>query len=155
MIRSLLLVLLFLPACTSITKSGRLTEYALGTATPYQAEIELGKSRLADWLRVLTPKKRAALERTPLVAVQTYVLAAGEVPRLARRIGGGRNVEAVGVMSSSSRDASSALVKFVIIYDSKNQQMLGEEGYLIVDDPGKSGLGSFGGYDAVYIGTGN
>ena len=64
-------------------------EYSFMTAKPYRMEVERGQQRLAKYLSRLNPKRRALLDQTPLVAVQVYVLNAGEVPGLTWRMGKG------------------------------------------------------------------
>ena len=64
-------------------------DYSFMTAKPYRVEVARGQQRLAKFLSRLNPKRRALLDQTPYVAVQVYVLTAGEVPGLTWRMGKG------------------------------------------------------------------
>jgi hypothetical protein len=127
-------------------------EYSFMTAKPYRMEVERGQQRLAKYLSRLNPKRRALLDQTPLVAVQVYVLNAGEVPGLTWRMG-------TGSVSSTQfgqdpHSGTNVQVKFLLIYDSRTQQLVGEEGVLVTDTPNINTVGMFEGQHAVYIGTG-
>ena len=128
-------------------------EYSFMTAKPYRSEVQLGQQRLAKFLAHLNPKRRALLDQTPDVAVQVYVLTAGEIPGLTWRLG-------KGSLSSSQytqdiRSGANVEVKFLLIFDSRTQQLVGEEGVLVTDTPQRDTVGMFEGTHAVYIGTGH
>jgi hypothetical protein len=46
------------------------------------------------------------------------------------------------------------MAKFIMIFNAKTGKPVANEGYIIVDYPARGELGVFGGYTAVYIGTG-
>jgi hypothetical protein len=127
-------------------------EYSFMTAKPYRIEVERGQQRLAKFLSHLNPKRRALLDQTPLVAVQVYVLNAGEVPGLTWRMGKGSVPSSQ--FGQDPRSGTNVQVKFLVIYDSRTQQMVGEEGVLVTDTPAMNTVGMFEGQHAVYIGAG-
>ena len=127
-------------------------EYSFMTAKPYRIEVERGQQRLAKFLAHLNPKRRALLDQTPYVAVQVYVLNAGEVPGLTWRMGKGSVPS--GQFGQDPHSGTNVQVKFLLIYDSRTQQLVGEEGVLVTDTPALNTVGMFEGQHAVYIGTG-
>jgi len=129
------------------------TEYGLMTAMPYKAEINLAYQRLWHFLTHLNPKTRALLEQTPNVAVQAYQLNATDVPLIASRLAKGKT-QANEIYARSPRDWSEAQVKFLLIFDSRTRQLVSPEGVLVVDTPLPGRVGVFGGFSAVYAGTG-
>jgi hypothetical protein len=122
------------------------------TAKPYRAEVQRGQQRLAKFLSRLNPKRRALLDQTPLVAVQVYILTAGEIPGLTWRLG-------KGSVSSSQyaqdmHSGTNVQVKFLLLFDSRTQQLVGEDGVLVTDTPALNTIGMFDGKHAVYVGIG-
>ena len=73
---------LILSASAATPPKSEEREYSFMTAKPYRSEVQLGQQRLAKFLSRLNPKRRTLLDQTPYVAVQVYVLTAGEVPGL-------------------------------------------------------------------------
>jgi hypothetical protein len=122
------------------------------TAKPYRTEIQLGQQRLTKFLSHLNPKRRTLLDQTPYVAVQVYVLAAGEVPGLTWRLGKGSVPSSQ--FAQDIQNGANVQVKFLLIYDSRTQQLVGEEGVLVTDTPPLNTIGMFEGTHAVYVGTG-
>ena len=127
-------------------------EYSFMTAKPYRSEVQLGQQRLAKFLSHLNPKRRTLLDQTPYVAVQVYVLTAGEVPGLTWRLGKGS--VSSGQFGQDIRNGANVQVKFLLIFDSRTQQLVGEEGVLVTDTPPLNSIGMFEGTHAVYVGTG-
>jgi hypothetical protein len=127
-------------------------DYSFMTAKPYRMEVERGQQRLAKFLSRLNPKRRALLDQTPLVAVQVYVLTAGEVPGLTWRMGKGSVPS--NQFGQDTQNGASVQVQFLLIYDSRTQQLVGEDGVLVTDTPALNTVGLFEGQHAVYIGTG-
>jgi hypothetical protein len=107
---------------------------------------------LAKFLSRLNPKRRALLDQTPYVAVQVYVLSAGEVPGLTFRMGKGSVPS--NQFGQDIRGGANVQVKFLLIYDSRTQQLVEEDGVLVTDTPSLNTVGMFDGKHAVYIGTG-
>jgi hypothetical protein len=127
-------------------------EYSFMTAKPYRIEVERGQQRLAKFLSSLNPKRRALLDQTPYVAVQVYILTAGEVPGLTWRMGKGS--VSSGQFAQDIHSGASVQVKFLLIYDSRTQQLASEDGVLVTDTPGLNTIGLFEGTRAVYVGAG-
>ncbi|MBV8102353.1 MAG: hypothetical protein JOZ31_24680 [Verrucomicrobia bacterium] len=127
-------------------------DYSIMTAKPYRAEVERGQQRLAKFLSRLNPKRRALLDQTPNVAIEVYILNAGEVPGLTFRLGKG-SVSSTQ-FGQDIRSGANVQVKFLLIYDSRTQQLVGEDGVLVTDTPAVNTVGMFDGTRAVYVGTG-
>jgi hypothetical protein len=149
---SLVLGFLVLSVLAAAPAKGEEKDYGVQTAKPYRAEVQRGQERLAKFLSRLNPKRRALLDQTPYVAVEVYVLTAGEVPGLTERLGTG------SVRSSQfAQDIESGAnvqVKFLLIYDSRTQKLASEDGVLVTDTPAMNTVGLFEGMRAVYVGTG-
>ena len=127
-------------------------DYSFMTAKPYRLEVQRGQQRLAKFLSRLNPKRRALLDQTPNVAVEVYILNAGEVPGLTFRLGKG-SVSSTQ-FGQDIRSGANVQVKFLLIYDSRTQQLVGEDGVLVTDTPAVNTVGMFDGTRAVYVGTG-
>jgi hypothetical protein len=127
-------------------------DYSVMTAKPYRVEVQRGQQRLAKFLSRLNSKRRALLDQTPYVAVQVYVLTAAEVPGLTWRMAKGS--VASSQFAQDIRSGANVQVKFLLIYDSRTQQLVGEDGVLVTDTPGLNTVGMFDGTHAVYVGTG-
>jgi hypothetical protein len=127
-------------------------DYSVMTAKPYRAEVERGQQRLAKFLSRLNPKRRALLDQTPYVAIQVYTLTAGEVPGLTWRMGKGS--VASTQFAQDIHSGANVEVKFLLIYDTRTQKLVGEEGVLVTDTPALNTVGVFEGTRAVYVGTG-
>jgi hypothetical protein len=127
-------------------------DYSVMSAKPYRIEVERGQQRLVKFLSRLNPKRRALLDQTPYVAIQVYVLTAGEVPGLTWRMGKG-TVDS-SQFGQDIRAGANVQVKFLLIYDSRTQKLVGEDGVLVTDTPALNTVGLFDGTHAVYAGTG-
>ena len=127
-------------------------DYSVMTAKPYRAEVQRGQQRLAKFLSRLNPKRRALLDQTPYVAVQVYVMTAGAVPGLTFRLGKGS--VASSQFAQDIQSGANVEVKFLLIFDSRTQQLVDEEGVLVTDTPTLNTVGVFEGKHAVYVGTG-
>jgi hypothetical protein len=123
-------------------------DYALMSATPYNSEIALGRERLERFLAKADPKKRAVLAQNPVVAVEAYVLTAGEVGPILRRLNRGR----YGGYLQDYYYRGETEVKFLLLFDSRNGQLVSNDGVLVVDTPSRGHAGMFGGISALYIG---
>jgi hypothetical protein len=88
------------------------------------------------------------------IAVEATTVSISEIPGLAGRIASGRARAETSITSSDPHEALSGNAKFIMIFDPKTGQPLSQEGYVAVDTPGKGKMGIFGGYTALYIGTG-
>jgi hypothetical protein len=127
-------------------------DYSVMTAKPYRVEVQRGQQRLAKFLSRLDPKRKALLDQTPYVAVQVYVLTAGEVPGLIWRMSKG-SVDS-NQFGQDMRNVANVQVKFLLIYDSRTQRLVGEDGVLVTDTPALNTVGMFDGTHAVYVGIG-
>jgi hypothetical protein len=132
--------------------SWRERDYSVMTADPHRAEVKLAQRRLTKFLARLTPERRALLDQTPNVAVQAYQLTAGEIPGLTARLGLGKVRSAQFGQDLQSGD--SVRVKFLLIFDSRTQQLARSDGVLVTDTPRLNTVGLFDGTHAVYAGTG-
>ena len=145
------LILFGLASCATTPQTGVVSthDYALMSATPYNSEIALGRERLEKFLAKADPKKRAVLAQNPIVAVEAYELTAGEVGPILRRLNSGRNT---GYVADSYRQ-SETKVKFLLLFDSRNGQLVSDDGVLVVNTPIRGHAGMFGGISALYIGS--
>jgi hypothetical protein len=127
------------------------TDYALMSATPYNSEIALGRERLEKFLYKANAKKRAILAQTPIVAVQAAVVPAAETGPLFRRILKGE----FGIGNGGRpADQASRLVLFLLLFDSRTNQLVSDDGVLVLNPPQRGKIGEFGGVSALYIGEG-
>ena len=149
--RLVLSLILFGSALVAATPQSAIasTEYALMSATPYNSEIALARERLQKFLAKADPKKRAILAQNPIVAVEAYVLTAGEVRPILRRLNSGR----YGGYIQDYYYRGETEVKFLLLFDSRNGQLVSNDGVLVVDTPSRGHVGMFGGISALYIGT--
>jgi hypothetical protein len=123
-------------------------DFALMSATPYNSEIALGRERLEKFLMKADAKKKAALSQSPVVAVEAATLTAGEVGPILRRLNNGRNSGYVQDFTNRGETE----VKFLLLFDSRNGQLVTDDGVLVVNTPPVGHVGMFGGISALYIG---
>jgi hypothetical protein len=138
------------PATEPSNRSER--DYSVMTADPHRAEVKLAQRRLAKFLTRLNPQERALLDQTPFVAVQAGELPAGDIPGL-----NGRFVNGTVKSTRFGLDMDSGLrvtVKFLLIFDSRTQQLARSDGVLVTDTPRRNTVALFDGTHAVYAGTG-
>jgi len=127
-------------------------EYAFMTAKPYRVEVQRGQQRLAKFLAHLNPKRRAVLDQTPYVAVEVYILTAGEIGGLTTRLGKGTVLS--GQFGKDPLSGANVQVQFLLIFDARTQQLVDEDGVLVTDTPPRNTVGTFEGRRAVYVGPG-
>jgi hypothetical protein len=137
-------VALFLNGCASSAKSDY-KDYTLAVGAAYPNEARLAQERVTKYLEHLSPDKKARLTQNDYLAVESTEVAVSEVPGLSGRVIG---------QTGDLTDRASQMAKFIMIFDTKTGQAVGNEGYIVLDTPAKGKLGVFGGYTAVYIGTG-
>jgi hypothetical protein len=144
------LMLLGLASCatTGPTTVASSPDYALMSATPYNSEIALARERLQKFLAKADAKKRAILAQNPIVAVEAYVLTAGEVRPILRRLNSGQ----YGGYIQDSYQRGDTEVKFLLLFDSRNGQLVSDDGVLVVNTPSPGKVGTFGDISALYIG---
>jgi hypothetical protein len=145
--------LLFCGACTS-SKIAQYTDYSVAVGQAYPSEQTAAQKRVDRYLAHLKPAEKERLAKVDYIAVEATTVSVGEVPGLANRIVAGRARGEVSVTGSDPHEALAANAKFIMIFDPKTGQPVSQEGYIAVDTPGKGRMGIFGGYTALYIGTG-
>ncbi len=147
------LALLFSGACAS-SKLAQYTDYSLAVGQAYPAEQAAAQKRVDRYLAHLKPAEKERLASVEYIAVEATTVPVGEVPGLANSIVTGRARGATAILSSDPHEALAASAKFIMIFDPKTGQPLSQEGYIALDTPAKGKMGIFGGYTALYIGTG-
>jgi hypothetical protein len=120
------------------------------SATPYNSEIALARERLQKFLSKADSKKRAILAQNPVVAVEAYVLTAGEAGPVLRRLNSGQ----ISGYIPDFTNRSTTEVKFLLLFDSRNGQLVSDDGVLVLNTPTRGKVGMFGGIPALYIGAG-
>lgn len=145
--------LLFGGGCVS-SKLAQYTDYSMAVGQAYPAEQAAAQKRVDRYLAHLKPADKERLAKVEYIAVEATTVPIGEVPGLANRIITGRARGETSITSSDPHEALSGNAKFIMIFDPKNGQPLSQEGYIAVDTPPKGKMGIFGGYTALYIGTG-
>jgi len=145
---SLLLIGLVWGAISPRAAVASSNDYALMSATPYNSEIALARERLQKFLAKANPKKRALLAQNPVVAVEAYLLTAGEVGPILRRLNSGQN--AGYIQDFTNRQPTE--VRFLLLFDTRNGQLVSDDGVLVVNTPSRGKVGMFGGISALYIG---
>jgi hypothetical protein len=147
------LALLFCGACVS-SKLAQYTDYSLAVGQAYPAEQSVAQKRVDRYLAHLKPAAKERLASVEYIAVEATTVPVGEVPGLANRIVTGRVRGETSITSSDPHEALARDAKFIMIFDPKTGQPLSQEGYIALDTPAKGKMGIFGGYTALYIGTG-
>ncbi|HXL26566.1 MAG TPA: hypothetical protein VN952_07770 [Chthoniobacterales bacterium] len=147
------LALLLYGACAS-SKLGQYTDYSLAVGQAYPAEQAAAQKRMDRYLAHLKPAEKERLANVEYIAVEATSVPVGEVPGLANRIVTGRVRGESSITSSDPHEALAGNAKFIMIFDPKTGQPLSQEGYIALETPAKGKMGIFGGYTALYIGTG-
>ena len=142
-----------LSACVSSSNRSDTREFALAVGRPYPNELAVAQERVSRYLAHLTPSQRERLTENDYLAVQTTKMVASDVPGLANRIARGE-VQATGGFGGDPYNRMSAETTFIMIFEAKTGRPATDEGFVVVDTPAKGKIGIFGGYSAVYIGTG-
>jgi hypothetical protein len=128
-------------------------DYAVALARPYPSEALIAQKRLHNFLARATAQDRQILEQTPYVAVQAYELTAGEVPWLSHKIGFGE-IRAIRHYANDSVERLNVPVRFLVLFDHRTERLASPDGVLVIDTPPRGAIGNFGGFRAVYAGTG-
>jgi hypothetical protein len=148
---SLVLIGSFFTEISQLPATAGTTDYALMSASPYNSEIALARGRLQKFLYKADAKKRAILAQTPVVAIEAAVLTAGEVAPLLRRIESGE----FGIGNGGRpADQANRQVEFLLLFDSRTEQLISDDGVLVLDTPRRGKVGVFEGVSALYIGAG-
>jgi hypothetical protein len=128
-------------------------DYAVALAQPYPSEARLAQTRLHNFLSRANARDRQVLEETPYVAVQAYELTSGEVPWLPHKLGFGK-VRAIRHYANDFVERTDVPVKFLVLFDHRSERLASPDGVLVIDTPSRGTIGQFGGFRAVYAGTG-
>jgi hypothetical protein len=140
-------------ACVS-SNSAQYTDYSVAVGQAYPAEQAAAQKRVNRYLAHLKPAEKERLAKIDYIAVEATSVPVSEVPGLAGRIASGRVRGETSITSSDPHEALAGNAKFIMIFDPKNGQPLSQEGYIAVETPARGKVGIFGGYTALYIGTG-
>jgi hypothetical protein len=127
-------------------------DYAVGEAQPYPQEVQLAKKRLANFIRRADAKQKQLLDRTPYVAVQANVLAAGEDWPLLRELGSGR-VRTTDYVQDQ-QNTPNYQVDFLLLFNARTGGLVRSDGVLIMDEPQRGSVADFAGVRAIYAGAG-
>jgi hypothetical protein len=145
--------LLLCGACAS-SKLAQYTDYSVAVGQAYPAEQAAAQKRVDRYLASLKPAEKERLGKVEYIAVEATTVPVGEVPGLANRIVTGRARGETSITGSDPHEALAGTAKFIMIFDPKTGQPLSQEGYVSIETPAKGKMGIFGGYSALYIGTG-
>jgi hypothetical protein len=129
--------------CFSSSKDYR--DYTMAVGAAYPNEANLAQQRVDKYLARLSPQKRAEIAKNDYLAVEATEISVAEVPGLSEKFAG---------QTGGLTDRANQMAKFIMIFDAKTGKPVTNEGYIVVDHPAKGQLAVFGGYTAVYIGTG-
>jgi hypothetical protein len=140
-------------ACAS-SRLAQYTDYSVAVGQAYPAEQAAAQKRIDRYLAHLKPAEKERLTKVEYIAVEATTVPISEVPGLAGRIVSGRLRGETSITGSDPHEALSGTAKFIMIFDPKTGQPLSQEGYIAVETPAKGKMGIFGGYTALYIGTG-
>jgi hypothetical protein len=146
-------VLTALSACAGSSQRSDLREYALAVGRPYPNELAVAQERVSRYLARLTPSQRSRVMENEYLAVEATRMPASDVPGLGNRIARGE-VQATGGFGGDPYNRMSAVTSFVMIFETKTGRPATDEGFVVVDTPSKGRTGIFGGYTALFIGTG-
>jgi hypothetical protein len=144
-------IFIALSGCAGSSHRGDFTEYALAVGRPYPHELAIAQERVNRYLARLRSSQRAQLMQNEYLAVETTTIPASDVPGLQNRIAQGK-IQAMG--GSDTYNPMSVVTRFVMIFETKSGQPATDEGFVVVDTPFRGKVGIFGGYTALYIGTG-
>ena len=142
-----------LSGCAGSSHRSDVTEYALAVGRPYPNELGVAQERVNRYLARLKPSQRAQLMQNEYLAVEATTVPASEVPGLANKISSGQ-VQATGGFAADPYNRMSVVSRFIMIFETKTGQPATDEGFVVINTPSKGKLGIFGGYTALYIGTG-
>ena len=141
---------IFLVSCAS---NKEVIDYSIAVGKAYPNEAEIAQRRVDKYLAHLSTPQRERLNQNEYLAVEAITVPVAEVPGLSGQIATGK-LQAASVYAQNPTDRLSATARFIMIFDTKTGQPVGDEGYIVVDTPAVGKLGIFGGYTAVYIGRG-
>ena len=141
------LAVIFLGGCAASSKS-EYHDYTLAVGQAYPAETQAAQKRVDRYLARLKPADKERIAQYEYLAVESTEVPVNEVPGLSARLAG------KGGQNGVYTDRTQAMSKFIMIFDAKSGTPISTEGYIALDTPQKGRLGIFGGYTALYIGSG-
>src|SRR3984893_7357995 len=135
-------------SCAQVAPS-HLTDLAIDWYTPPSNASRLAESRAQEFWA----KHQSELDQdVRYLAVESYSIDPGDIPDLYRRL-----IASPGVNSSDLEDYETNHyidISCVNIFDTKLGRLVGNEGYAVVDLPGRRRVARFGPYTAIFIGFG-
>jgi hypothetical protein len=141
-------VVLLLSSCAQFG-TDRKTDLAIDTYVPSRDALGLAERRAKEyWV-----KHREQLGRdTRYLAVQSDTIFSDEIPDLYAKL---INSPAVNASDLEDFGNDSELSMYCVnIFDTETEKLVSQEGYAVVDLPGRGKLARFGPYTARYIGSG-
>jgi hypothetical protein len=146
--RCIIAVALLLGSCAQFEPSSQ-ANLAIDTYTPPADALSIAETRAKEYWA----KHQERLGRdTRYLAVQSDVIFSDEIPDLYAKL-----VDSPGVSSSdleyygNNEDLNMYCVN---IFDTRTLKLVNQEGYAVVDLPGRGRMAHFGAYTATFIGTG-
>jgi hypothetical protein len=142
-------VVLLLSSCAQFETDHK-TDLAIDTYVPSRDALDLAERRAKEyWV-----KHREQIGRdTRYLAVQSDTIFSDEIPDLYAKL-----INSPAVNSSDLEDFGndSELSTYCVnIFDTETEKLVSQEGYTVVDFPGRGKLARFGPYTARYIGSGS
>jgi hypothetical protein len=142
-------VVLLLSSCAQF-ETDRKTDLAIDTYVPSREALGLAEGRAKEyWV-----KHREQIGRdTRYLAVQSDSIFSDEIPDLYAKL---INSPAVNASDLEDFGNDSELSMYCVnIFDTETEKLVSQEGYAVVDLPGRGKLARFGPYTARYIGSGS
>jgi hypothetical protein len=135
-------------SCAQITPA-HLTDLAIDTYRPPANACQVAESHAkAYWTKHQSELGQSAR----YLAVESYTVQPGDIPDLYVRL-----IKSPGVNSSDLEEYETDFdldISCVNIFDTKLGRLVGNEGFAVVDLPGRGRLAQFGPYTAIFIGFG-
>jgi hypothetical protein len=143
------LVVLLLSSCAQ-SGTDHKTDLAIDTYVPSGDALGLAETRAKEYL----VKHREQIGRdTRYLAVQSDTIFSDEIPDLYAKL---INSPAVNASDLEDFGNDSELSMYCVnIFDTETEKLVSQEGYAVVDLPGRGKLARFGPYTARYIGSGS
>jgi hypothetical protein len=142
-------VVLLLSSCAQFGTDHK-TDLAIDTYVPSRDALGLAERRAKEyWV-----KHREQIGRdTRYLAVQSDTIFSDEIPDLYAKL---INSPAVNASDLEDFGNDNELSMYCVnIFDTETEKLVSQEGYAVVDLPGRGKLARFGPYTARYIGSGS
>jgi hypothetical protein len=144
---TIIVFVLLLSSCGQF-ETGHQTDLAIDTYVPSKDALGLAEKRAKEyWV-----KHREQIGRdTRYLAVQSDTIFSDEIPDLYAKL---INSPAVNASDLEDFGNDSELSMYCVnIFDTETEKLVSQEGYAVVDLPGRGKLARFGPYTARYIGS--